>query len=372
MMVTLEASAPRTSDDFDHSPLLVFYEVTRACDLVCFHCRACAQAVPDPNELTTDEAKRLIDQLTRFPMPPMLVLTGGDPLKRRDIDELIRYAVASGLETAITLSATPLVTEEAIRRLRAVGIARMAISLDGADASTHDRMRGVVGSFDHSLRILAAARSEGILLQVNTTLTPANIDQIDAMADLMARERIALWSVSFIVPVGRATSDLRLPAERSEWAFAQLWSQQQRQPYTIKTTEAPHYRRFVLQQRRGVRGVDSAPGRARIPRGVLLGVNDGKGIMFISHTGLIHPSGFLPLVCGMFPFNNPVEVYQGSPVFRHLRDADRLRGKCAACEFRHVCGGSRARAFTVTGDLFEAEPDCVYMPSGWGRSADRP
>jgi radical SAM protein len=348
--------------DFSRSPLIVFYELTRACDLVCLHCRACAQAVGDPNELTTIESKQLIDRLARFPRPPMLVLTGGDPLKRGDVFELIEHAVACGLETAITPSATPLVTDKAVRRLRDAGIARMALSLDGACASTHDRMRGVAGSFHQTLRILAAGRACGIPLQVNTTLTPANLDQVEAMAEMMEHARVVLWSVFFLVPVGRATASLRLTAAQHEEAFARLWEESRRRPYAIKTTEAPHYRRFVLQQSKNIRGAAAIPPIAPTVRGRFLGVNDGKGIMFISHTGLIHPSGFLPLVCGMFPFNDPVEVYQDSPLFRQLRDADRLRGKCGVCEFRKICGGSRARAFAVSGDPFAPEPDCLYTP----------
>jgi radical SAM protein len=348
--------------DFSRSPLIVFYELTRACDLVCLHCRACAQARGDVNELTTIESKQLIDRLTRFPRPPMLVLTGGDPLKRGDVFELIEHAVASGLETAITPSATPLVTDEAILRLRDAGIARMAVSLDGADAPTHDRFRGVAGSYDHTLRILATGREYGIPLQVNTTLTPANLDQVEAMAELMERAGIVLWSVFFIVPVGRATAGLRLSAAQHEHAFTRLYEQSRGRPYAIKTTEAPHYRRFVLQQRKSAPRTAPVPATAPPVRSRFLGVNDGKGIMFISHTGLIHPSGFLPLACGLFPFNDPVDVYQNSPVFRQLRDPDRLRGKCGVCEFRKICGGSRARAFAVSGDPFASEPDCLYTP----------
>jgi radical SAM protein len=357
-----EARGREGDHDFSQSPLIVFYELTRACDLVCLHCRACAQAQSDANELTTCESKQLIDRLTRFPRPPMLVLTGGDPLKRGDVFELIEHAVASGLETAITPSATPLVTDRAVRRLRDEGIARLAVSLDGADAATHDRMRGVGGSFDQTLRILAAGRECEIPVQVNTTLTPANLDQIEAMAELMERAEIVLWSVFFIVPVGRATAGLRLFAAQHEQVFARLWEESRRRPYAIKTTEAPHYRRFVVQQRKSASGATTIPGTAPDVRGRFLGVNDGKGIMFISHTGLIHPSGFLPIVCGMFPFNDPVVVYQDSPLFRRLRDADRLQGECGVCEFRKICGGSRARAFAVTGDPFASEPDCVYTP----------
>ncbi len=348
--------------DFQHSPLIAFYEVTRACDLVCQHCRACAQRTPAPDELTPELSKRLIDQLTCFEKPPTLVLTGGDPLKREDIFELIEYARAVGLDVAITPSATPLMTSTAIERLHHAGISRMAISIDGATAANHDAMRGVTGSFDCALQILADARTLGIPLQVNTTLTPNNLGEIDAMANLMARANIVLWSVFFIVPVGRADAANRLTPEQYEQAFARLWYHAQQQTYAIKTTEAPHYRRFVAQQKqRDRRAMNPGNGHGRGQR-ALLGVNDGKGIMFISHTGVIHPSGFLPITCGTFPWNHVVDVYQHSPVFRRLRDPESLQGKCGTCEFRHICGGSRARAYALTGDFCAEEPDCIYIP----------
>ncbi len=338
--------------DFDTSPLIVFYEVTRACDLVCLHCRASAQPRPDASELTTAQARLLIDQITRFPVQPMLVLTGGDPLKRGDIYELIAHSRERGLETAITPSPTPLVTTEAIARLQHAGINRMAVSIDGADAATHDRMRGVSGSFAQTQRIMEDARYLGIALQVNTTLHPDNFEQIEAMAEMLARFQIVLWSVFFIVPVGRATAVLRLRPAQCEEAFERLYLQSLRQPYGIKTTEAMHYRRFVARKRVQSRHGSSAGSRAAshpqgaVPRYLSMGINDGKGVMFVSNAGLIHPSGFMPLVCGMFPFNDVVDVYQRSPIFRRLRTPDSFVGKCGYCEYRNLCGGSRAALTT--------------------------
>lgn len=349
----------RSRRSFRHSPMLVFYELTQACDLACQHCRACAQSQSDPAELDHERSKRLIEQLTEFPVSPMLILTGGDPLKRPDVYDLIAHAVEMGIDVSITPSATPLVTHNAIRRMRDAGISRMAISIDGADAATHDANRGVAGSFQRSLEILLDAQRLGVETQINTTLTPANFDQIDVMADRFAKLDIALWSVFFLVPVGRAGQMLRLNAKQCEHAFERLWKQSQRQPYMIKTTEAPHFRRYAIghQVSKSIRG-DSRP-RAFVPAGV----NDGKGVMFVSHAGLIHPSGFLPVVCGAFPMQSLVDVYQDSPIFRSLRDADRLEGKCGRCEFHNVCGGSRARAYAVTGNMFAEEPDCSYLPA---------
>jgi radical SAM protein len=354
-----------TRRDFSTSPLIAFYEVTRACDLVCLHCRACAQPQADPCELPTDQSLALIDRLAAFPEPPLLVFTGGDPLKRADLYQLIEHAVDVGLVTAITPSPTPLVTAPAIARLRQAGIGRMAVSIDGADAATHDRMRGVAGSFEQTRRIMAEARAQDIPMQVNTVLHPGNYDQLEAIAGWLKDQGIVLWSLFFIIPVGRATESLRLSPIQHELAFERLWRLSRQMPFAIKTTEAMHYRRFVLQKRQE----DPESGALRLSaRGWmngLPGVNDGRGVMFISHAGLIHPSGFLPLVCGMFPFNDPVEVYQRSPIFRRLRDANHFAGKCGVCEYRNICGGSRARAYAVTGNPYAAEPDCLYQPPRW-------
>ena len=349
--------------DFNVNPMIVFYEVTRACDLVCLHCRACAQSQPDPNELTGEQSRQLIDQMARFPVRPMLVLTGGDPLKRVDIYDLIAYAKGKGLDTAITPSPTPLVTTEAIARLRDAGIDRMAVSIDGADTATHDRMRGVSGSFEQTQRIMEDASRMGIALQVNTTLNPNNFAQIEAMAEMLERHEIVLWSVFFVVPVGRATAELRLTGPEYEEAFGRLYVQSLCRPFGIKTTEAMHYRRFVAQKRVQARQGPGSHPAAASPRYLTMGINDGNGVMFISHTGLIHPSGFMPLVCGMFPFNDIVDVYQRSPIFRRLRTPDSFAGKCGYCEYRNLCGGSRARAFNVTGNPYAAEPDCIYVPA---------
>jgi AdoMet-dependent heme synthase len=353
-----------TEADFGRNPLMFYYEVTLACDLVCKHCRAHAQELPHPEELTTEQSKALIDQVATFPRPPMLVLTGGDPLKRADLFELIEYAVRRGLEPVLTPSATPLATFEAFKRAQAAGVRRLGISLDGADAATHDAFRGWEGSFERTRRMLADARQLGMAVQVNTTIARRNFDQIDAIAELLAGEGIAMWSAFFLVPVGRGLELERIQPEECEIAFERLWHHAQSKPYGVKTTEAPHYRRYVLQQ-----GGDplAGPGdefdaAARRGHRAPLGVTDGKGVMFVNHRGEIFPAGFLPLCCGRFPADLVVDVYQSHPTFRALQDPDRLKGNCGICEYRRVCGGSRARAYAVTGDPLASEPDCVYQP----------
>lgn len=353
-----------TADDFAHSPLMFYYEVTQACDLVCKHCRASAQEQAAPGELTTEQARALIDQVSTFPKPPMLVLTGGDPLKRPDLLTLIGHVCDRGLEPVLTPSATPLATREAFQRVQAAGVRRLGISLDGPDAATHDAFRGWQGSFERTLRMLTDAAALGLAVQVNTTITRRNVDKIDAMAELLRDRGIAMWSVFFLVPVGRGVEEQRVSAEEYEGVFAKLYRHSQQQPYAVKTTEAPHYRRYVLQQGgnplAGPGGVDD--GARRRGHRAPLGVCDGKGVMFVGHTGEIYPAGFLPLECGRFPHDSVVEVYQKHPTFLALRDPDGFKGKCGDCEYRQPCGGSRARAYAVTGDALESEPDCVYVP----------
>jgi len=359
------AFAPYTVDDFDRNPLMFYYEVTQACDLVCKHCRASAQADPDPEELGHEQSLALIDQILSFPRRPILVMTGGDPLKRHDLFELIRYATEHGLQVALTPSATPLATREAFEAARAVGVRRLGISLDGPDAKTHDAFRGWEGSFDRTLEMLANARKLNMAVQVNTTVTQRNFLQIDAFAELLADQGIAMWSVFFLIPVGRGMEEKRISAEQYEEVFALLWHHAQTQPYGVKTTEAPHYRRFVLEQGgdplAGPQGRQD-DGRHRGHRAPL-GVGDGKGVMFVSHRGEIYPAGFLPLECGRFPQDSVVDVYQNNPTFVALRRPAGFHGKCGICEYAATCGGSRARAFALTGDPLAAEPDCVYVPA---------
>jgi len=221
--------------DFAHSPLMFYYEVTLACDLVCKHCRASAQADPHPEELSHQQSLALLDQVAAFPRPPMVVFTGGDPLKRSDLWALVEHAIGRGLQVALTPSATPLATREAFARARQAGVRRLGISLDGADAAVHDAFRGWEGSFARTMQMLAHARELGMAVQVNTTITRRNVHQVDAIAGLLATQAIAMWSVFFLVPVGRGVEEQRLSPQEYEEVFARLWHHARHQPYAADT-----------------------------------------------------------------------------------------------------------------------------------------
>ncbi len=346
---------------FDDAPFLVIWELTQACDLACAHCRACAIADRNPFELSTEEGFRLLKRVREFG-DPLMVFTGGDPLKRPDVFPLLEKSVKLGLRTTITPSATPLLTEASIDGFQSCGVARMAISLDGPDAASHDGFRRVEGSFARTAFALDYARQIGLPTQVNTTVTRHNVDRLKEIAGIVRNCGARLWSVFFLVATGRASASQDLSAEEYEEVFRFLYNLSKQAPFDIKTTEAQHYRRYVAQRRKAERRTGDTPQAAPEVIQRQAGINDGKGFVFISHTGEIYPSGFLPLSAGNVRRNSLVEVYRNSPLFRTLRDADNLRGKCGECEFRNLCGGSRSRSFALTGDCLADDPRCVYQP----------
>ncbi|MDD1748457.1 MAG: TIGR04053 family radical SAM/SPASM domain-containing protein [Methanothrix sp.] len=354
--------------DFDERPFIAIWEVTQACDLACVHCRASAQPERHPMELSTQEGKDLIDQIAAMQVP-VFVLTGGDPIKRPDLFELIGHARQQGVRVSLTPSATPLLTREIIFRLKEAGLARLAVSMDGACAETHDSFRGMSGSFARTLDAVRWANEAGLPVQINTTFSRRNMGELDDIVALVERLKITLWSVFFLVPTGRGKLDDLLSADEFEQLFARLHSLSMTASFDIKTTEAQHYRRYVLQQRAAERRAGRAETMTarehdaigRAPRGL----NDGKGFVFISHTGEVYPSGFLPLSAGSVRQLPLATIYRESPLFRDLRDADKLEGKCGACEFKQICGGSRARAYALTGNPFGQEPCCSYLPRGY-------
>lgn len=354
--------------DFNETPFIVIWETTQACDLACLHCRASALPFNSPLELSTDEAKDLIDQVAQM-AAPLFVLTGGDPLKRADIYKLVEYGTHRGVRMSMTPSATPLLTHAAVAGLRQCGLARLAISLDGSTAEIHDTFRGVSGSYALTLDAVRWAGELGLPAQINTTITRRNLADFDNMVALLKTFPMVLWSVFFLVPTGRGKLQDLISAQEFEEVFARLADVSRNVEFDIKTTEAQHYRRYLAQQRavqrrRNIatpsmsRGKTLGDGIGRAPRGL----NDGKGFVFISHQGEVFPSGFLPLAAGNVRSQPLAEIYRNAALFRQLRDTSNLKGKCGVCEFREICGGSRSRAYALTGDPFAEDPSCVYQP----------
>jgi radical SAM protein len=343
---------------FDETPFLLFWETTRACDLACQHCRADAVPHRSERELDTAEGKALLDSAKEMGVP-LVVLTGGDPAKREDLIELVRYGTSIGLRMALTPSATPLVTQELLGRLKDAGLARLAVSLDSAVPAVHDAFRGFSGSHARTLEILRAARALGLTTQVNTSVGPRNLAEMPKIAELIAALDVELWSVFVVVPTGRATNEGALTADQIESMLHWLAELSEHARFDVKTTAAPQFRRVLLQRKHArddIVGIRDGIGRA--PRGV----NDGSGVVFVSHEGDVFPSGFLPLRCGNVREEGLVRIYREHPLFRSLRAPDELTGKCGRCEFRYVCGGSRARAYATKLSPLASDPGCAYEP----------
>ncbi len=332
--------------DYNVTPLVVIWEITRACPLACVHCRADANVRRHPLELNTEEGYRLMDQVKELGAP-VFVLTGGDPLMRKDFFDLVRYGTSIGLRVSASPSATRLVTPDSMAKARAAGLMRVAISLDGASPEVHDAFRGVPGSYEMTMDCVRYAKDAGLEVQIGTTVTRRNVQDLPRMVEQLNGMDISLWNAFFLVPVGRAQADECLSAEEHEQVLQWLHETTARVPFPIKTTEAPHYRRIA--QALGTK----IPGN---------GVGDGKGFVFVSHIGEIQPSGFFPLTAGDIRKESIADVYRHSPLFQALRDPNQLKGKCGVCEFRATCSGSRARAWSMTGDYLESDPFCAYIP----------
>ncbi len=356
--------------DFDKAPFTIAWEVTRACAYACVHCRADAMHTPDPNELNTEEALRLIDRLAEFGSP-ILIFTGGDPMMRKDLHELIMYAAQKGLRCSLTPTATALPTTARLEKVRDAGIRRIALSLDAPRPEIHDDFRQVKGSWQRTMDILHRAQSIGVSVQVNTTVAKHNVDILDEMVPFLQEVGAVQWSLFFLVPTGRAQAENMISPEQHERVFNWLYDLSKNAPFDIKATAAPMYRRVAIERKRMEQdsgtpvtfqgaGFQYADGLNRPTRGV----NDGNGFLFISHIGEIQPSGFLPIAAGNVRTDDVVDVYRHSQIFTDLRTPDKIKGRCGICEYRDVCGGQRGRAYGVTGDYLESDPACLYIPKG--------
>lgn len=376
--------------DLNERPFMIIWETTHACDLACRHCRAEAQPEHDPLSLTTEEAKRLLDQAESFGRPrPIFIFTGGDPFKRADLFELVRYASQIGLPPAVSPSGTPLLTAENLRRLKQAGARAISLSLDGSSAERHDDFRQVPGSFAWTMNGWQAARAMGLKLQLNTTVTRYNLDDLANIFRLVQEIGAMTWSLFFLVPTGRGRHEDEISPAEYEAVMHFLYDVSKY--VSAKTTEGHHYKRVVLQrailEEKGlppeaffnlhpvyyvlkeelehiVRQAGLQP-RARGIHRTPMHINAGNGFVFISRRGEVFPSGFLPISAGNVRERSLVDIYRHAPLFQALRDTQRYGGRCGLCEFVGVCGGSRSRAYAVTGDPLAEEPFCSYEPGSF-------
>ncbi len=341
-------------------PRLIAWELTRACNLSCRHCRANAITELDSNELSTTEAEHLIDQLREYGKP-ILILTGGEPLLREDIYDIARYGTDKGLRVVFATNGT-LVTPDVARRLKDAGIKRISISIDGSDAGTHDDFRREPGSFDSSLKAIQYIKDAGIGYQINSTVTKRNITQIPAILDLAIELKADALHIFLLVPTGRGKEieEDEIPPDEYERVLNWFYDQQKEVSIQLKATCAPHYFR-IMRQRAKQEGIEITPkthGFEAMTKGCL----GGTGFCFISHIGEVFPCGYLPALAGNIRQQSFKDIWENSKVFNDIRDLSLLKGKCGKCEYRAVCGGCRARAYAATGDYMDEEPYCIYQP----------
>ncbi|MCB0989250.1 MAG: TIGR04053 family radical SAM/SPASM domain-containing protein [Microthrixaceae bacterium] len=366
--------------DTDDRPFIVIWETTRACALVCTHCRADAVHHRDPLELSTAEGKALLDDLAALGAPrPIVVLTGGDPFERPDLVELVSHGAAAGLSMALSPSVTPRLTRSVLTELHDAGARAVSLSIDGASPESHDRFRGIPGVFEATLEAAQWVREIGFRLQINTTVTSGTVHELPAVLERVVGLDAGLWSVFFLVPTGRGDNLQPLSADQVEEVLH--WLHEVGDHVAVKATEAPHFRRVAVQRSRSSDvDADFPPGplrselRAETVRrlGSLHGtrshsrppldVNAGRGFSFVDHHGFVYPSGFLPLSAGSVRKTPFTEIYRTSDLLVSLRDPDRLSGRCGRCDLRTVCGGSRSHAFAVSGDPLAEDPTCAYQP----------
>jgi radical SAM protein len=351
---------------FYSKPINVYFESTIACDLDCKHCRA--EAIPErsPFELNTEEVKEFLRDVKK--LGSHLIISGGDPLKREDLFDIISYAREIGIPVGVTPTTSPLATYDTLKRMKDLGIFALGISLDGATQESQDSFRGVDGTFNNSMRVLNYAKELNIPVQVNTTCTKGTISEIEGIYNLLSENfspPVSRWSIFFLIPVGRG-KELGMPSSSEvESIFGFLYEKSTESPFQITTTEAPSYRTyfFLKELEKGKSGDDIIRGNRRMG----LGVRDGNGVIFVSHRGDIYPSGFLPINLGNVRETKLSDIYNNDEILKTLRDPGFYKGKCGACPFKFICGGSRARAYAVNADFLETDPLC-YFDEGYLKS----
>ncbi len=352
---------------------IIAFEVTRTCNLACRHCRGNSRNELYPDELTLREIRAILDNVASF-SKPLIIITGGEPLIRTDIFNILDYAISLGLRTVLA-TCGHFLADETVCKLIETGVSRISVSLDGATSGVHDDFRGVPGAFEKALKGMETAKRYGLDFQINSTLTALNIDDLEALYE----RAVSIGAVGFhpflLVPMGRGTglADSELSPEEYEDALIRIATIAAGSPIEIKPTCSPHYYRVIRQlhsvnhtgatmQSPHEAAAHDTTGRYGLTKGCL----GGQGFVFISHTGKVQICGFLELEAGDLRTNNYHldSIWQTSELFRQIRDIDGYHGKCGKCEYRTVCGGCRARAYYSTGDYLGEEPNCVYLPTG--------
>lgn len=355
------------------NPFIVIWEMTRSCKLKCLHCQLKTQMERDPDELTFEEGKHLIDEIREL-NNPLLLLTGGDVFSRPDFFDLAEYGRNKGLNMAIAASAAHHITKDVLKRSAEIGISRWSFYLDGPDSHSHDALCGVPGTFDLTLSSLKYLREIGMQTQVNTVVSKINYDKIEEIGHLVKNLDLASWNIIMMVPTFGNQEVPPLTASEHELFFQWLYDYSSIVPFKVKTTYGEHYERVVIQNKmRQMRinshGKEIQQALQEGPAGVqkLLNyrpyvLNEGKGTIYINHNGDVYPSRIMPIKAGNVKEELLKVIYRFSPLFKKLQNPDLLKGKCGICEFRYVCGGNRSRAYNLTGDYLQSEPSCVFMP----------
>ncbi|NJE55433.1 TIGR04053 family radical SAM/SPASM domain-containing protein [Thermococcus sp. 21S9] len=372
---------------YDRKPVLVFWETTKACQLKCKHCRAEAILQALPGELSTEEGKALINSLTDFGRPyPILILTGGDPLMRKDIFELIEYAVEKGIRVGLAPAVTPLLTEETIERIAKSGVKAVSISLDSPFSDVHDAIRGIEGTWEKTVWAIKEFLKHGLSVQVNTVVMRETVEGLPEMVKLLKDLGVEIWEVFYLVPTGRGNFESDLRPE--EWEDVTHFLYEASKHLLVRTTEGPMFRRVAIMRKAlEEKGLDPDEvlkpgelyfrlkkrlvellGEGNEARAQTMGTRDGKGIVFIAYNGNVYPSGFLPFSVGNVRDKSLVEIYRESELMKKLRSAE-FEGRCGKCEFREICGGSRARAYAYHLNPLAEDPACPYEPGSYIRLA---
>lgn len=357
---TAHGNRPAWKPD-EYMPRLIFWETTAACNLKCIHCRASAVDFQSPDDLTTAESFHLLDEISSF-AKPVIILSGGEPLVRDDIYDIASYGTSKGLRMCVATNGTQLTLENA-QRLKSSGVQRISVSIDGAYAESHDTFRRQSGAFAACLAGIENAKAAGIPFQINTTITKHNQEQIPAILEMAERLGAVALHIFLLVPTGCgkeiADEEMISPQEYEE-ILNWFYDKSKEVKIGLKATCAPHYFR-IMRQRAAAEGIKITPethGFEAMTKGCLA----GTGVCFISQRGDVYPCGYLPLTAGNVREQAFPEIWKHSELFQTLRDDSKLEGKCGPCEFKNVCTGCRARAYATTGNYLTEEPYCVYTP----------